>query len=103
MAGGVNADVANQQIEETIVVVVEKERARGVGHEIEAGFVSDVLEMAVAIVLKKNIPFLDSGDIKILAPAIVDVAERGGDADAISLTAAHRKRKAGNLTRRSTP
>src|SRR6202166_330557 len=83
LVSGVNADVANQQVEQTIVVVVEKERAGGMGQKIKAGFVSYVFEVAVAVVLKKNISFVNSGDVKILVPAIVDVAERGGDADAI--------------------
>lgn len=52
------------------------------GHEIKSGFVGYVLEMAVPVVLKENIPFIDGGDIKILVPTIVDITKGRSDADA---------------------
>src|SRR5580704_10728445 len=42
-----------------------------------------VLEMAMAIVLEENVSFVDGGDEEILMPGVVDIAERGRNADAV--------------------
>src|SRR6266404_4518120 len=53
------------------------------GNQVDTGFMRNVLEMAVAVVLEENISFLDGGDEEILAPGVVDVAKRGSYTDAV--------------------
>ena len=41
------------------------------------------IQMAVAVVLEQHVAFADRGDEKILVAVVVDVCERGGDADTV--------------------
>jgi hypothetical protein len=82
-AGGIDADVADEQIDQAIIVVVKKESAGGVRGQVETRFMRNIFEVAVAIVLEKNVTFVDGSDEEILMTGIVDIAECGGNADAI--------------------
>ena len=46
--GGVFAHVANEEIEQSVVVEVEKHNSRRVSHVIHSGLVRDVPELATA-------------------------------------------------------
>src|SRR5580704_5419554 len=80
---GINADIADEQIDQTIVIVVKEESPGGMSNQIKASFMRNVLEMAMAIVLEENITFVHGGYEEILMPGVVDIAERGGNADAV--------------------
>ena len=48
---------------------------------IDAGRLGNVPETAAAVVLEQHVAFADRGDEEILVAVVVDVRERGGDAD----------------------
>src|SRR5215472_18428173 len=52
---GVFADVANQQIEQSIVVIIEKECSRRMSHQSEPCFLGYVRKMPMPVVLEQYI------------------------------------------------
>ena len=81
---GVAADVADQQIDQAVVVVVEEDRAGGVRHrDRRPPSLRDVLEMPVPVVLEQHVAAANRRDEQILVAVVVDVGERGGDADPV--------------------
>ena len=81
LVGGVLADIADQKIDQAVAVEVEEHRAGGMRHQIDARLFADVLEVSVSVVLEQHIAAAYRGDEQILIAVVVDVGERGGDAD----------------------
>src|SRR5580658_4425014 len=79
---GVHADIADEKIEESIVIVIEEERSRGMGHQAEAGFFGNIMEVAVAIVLEEDVAAANRGDKQILAAIVINIGKRRAHADA---------------------
>jgi hypothetical protein len=86
LVGGVDSDIANQQVRQAVVVVVEEKSTGRVGGEVNARFARNILEVLLAVVLEENVAFVNSGNEEILVAGIVYVAESGGNADAIFQT-----------------
>ena len=63
------------------MVVVEEHRRRRVADVVEAGCRGDVLEVALAVVLEQHVAAAHGGDVEIRVAVVVDVGERGRDAD----------------------
>ncbi len=79
--GGVLADVADEEIEKAVIVVVEEESAGGMGDEAEAGFLGDVGEMAVAVVVEQDIAAAHGGDEEVRETVVINVRKSSADAD----------------------
>src|SRR5205823_9543050 len=79
--GGVFAHVANEKIEQSVVVEVEKHNSRRVPHVIHSGLVRDFPELATAQILKERVATADSRDEKIGIAIVVNVGEGGGNTD----------------------
>ena len=59
---GVPANVAHQQIDEAVVVVVEKDCSGRMGAEIEARCLGDVLEVPMPVIFEQRIAAKDGSD-----------------------------------------
>ena len=51
--------------------------------QIKSRFVGNVFEVAMAVVLKKNVALIDGGHVEILAAAVINISEGRANADAI--------------------
>src|SRR5580698_2484848 len=78
---GVFADIADEEIKQSVIVVVEKKRAGGVSGEAKPGFLRNVGEVAMPVILEQGISAANGCDEKILSPVIVDVGESRAHAD----------------------
>ena len=74
-------DVADEQIEQAVAVVVEEHRSRRVRDEIEAGLLRDVPEASVPVVLEQHVAAAHRRDEEILIAVVVHVGERRRHAD----------------------
>src|SRR5262245_31636842 len=81
---GVASDVAQIQIEQAVVVVVEEDRTRRVADMVDASRLRNVREMAFPVVFEEDVSLADSADEQVLIAVVVDVGERGRDADPVS-------------------
>src|SRR5580704_441391 len=81
--GGIDADIADEQIDQTIVIIIKEESSGRMSNQIKTGFMRNVLEMAMTIILEEDISFVDGGDEEILMPGVVDIAERGSNTNAV--------------------
>src|SRR4029453_4383419 len=80
---GVPPDVAQIQIEQAVVVVVEENCARRVADMVDTSRLRDVREMALSVVFEEDVPLADSADEQILIAVVVDVGEGARDADLV--------------------
>ena len=78
---GVAPDVHEKEVEAAVAVVVEEHRAGRMSHVVEARCGGDVSEAAVAVVLEQHIAAAHRRDVEVGVTVVVDVRERGGDAD----------------------
>src|SRR5216117_500514 len=78
---GVFAHVANEKIQQSVVVEVKKHNSRRVSDVIHSCLVRDFPELAAAEILKERVATADSRDEKIRVAIIVNVGERSGDTD----------------------
>src|ERR1700722_6281437 len=78
---GVFADIADEEIEQAVIVVIEKKRAGGVSGEAKPGFLRNVGEVAMPVILEQGISAENDRDEKIRGPIIVDVGESRAHAD----------------------
>src|SRR6185295_16655477 len=83
LVGGVPADIGQEQVEETVAVEVEEDRAGGVADVVQPRLLGDVLEAAVAVVEEQMVALADGGDEEVRVAVAVDVGEGGGDADLV--------------------
>src|SRR4029453_16865570 len=81
---GVPPDVAQIQIEQAVVVVVEENCARRVADMVDTSCLRDVREMALSVVFEEDVPLADRADEQILIAVVVDVGEGGRGADPVS-------------------
>ncbi len=80
---GVAANVAHEEVEQAVVVVVEEDGARGVADVVHARLLRDVLEVPVPVVLEEDVAAADRRDEQVHVAVVVDVREGGRDADPI--------------------
>src|SRR5215469_4908535 len=78
---GVLADIADQEIEQAVVVVVEEEGPRGVSNHAQSSLVGNVFEVAVPIVFQQHVSATNGGDKEILIAVVVDIGEGRGYAN----------------------
>src|SRR4029453_15656724 len=76
---GVASDVAQIQIEQAVVVVVEENCARRVADMGDATRLRDVREMALSVVFEEDVSLADGADEQVLIAVVVDVGEGGRD------------------------
>src|SRR5262249_9293806 len=78
--------VDDEQIEKTVVVVVEEDSGLGVARRLkrQPGLLGHILELAVAQILEEDIAAARAGDEKVLPAVAVVVGPSSGDADAIA-------------------
>jgi len=81
LVGCVSADVAHQEIEQAIVVVIEEKGARGMRGSGDASFAGDVAEVPVAVVFEEQIAAAHGGHEQVGVTVVIDVRKSGGDAD----------------------
>ena len=82
--GRVTADVANQKVEQPVVVVIDEDASRGVGRQLDSGALRDVAKHAVAIILQQNITAPHGGDKKVGIAVIVNIREGRGNRDPVA-------------------
>ena len=75
--GGVLADIADQKIEQAVVVVVEKKAPEEWATRSRPGFLGDIFEMSVAVVLEQCVAAANGCDEQILVAVVVDIGEGG--------------------------
>src|SRR5262249_8628013 len=80
VVAGILADVGNQKIQKTVVVVVEEHGTRGMCHQSHSRLLSDVAKLPASVVLEQVIAAANSGDEKILIAIVVDIREGGSHA-----------------------
>ena len=74
-------DVAKEQVQQAIAVVVKEDCRRRVPRVVESGLFRNVPESTRAEVVEEVVAVPDGGYEKILPAIIVNVGERSGDAD----------------------
>src|SRR5947199_9616653 len=79
------ADVGDEQVEESITVVVEENcPGRMTSVAGNSGLFRNVREIAVAVIQKEDIALSHAADKQIGVAVVVDVGERGAHARAVS-------------------
>src|SRR3982751_2316787 len=83
LVGGIHADVGHEQIEFSVVVVIEENGARGMSGVSHPGRLGDVAEATAANVLKEMIAVAHCRYEQIGIAVVVDVSERAADRDRV--------------------
>ena len=81
LVGRVAADVGDEEIQQSIAVVVEEDRGRGMADIFEAGLFRDVGEVTASIVDEQVVATANRRDEQIGVAIVIDVGEGGGHAD----------------------
>ena len=83
LVGGVDADVADEEVEQAVAVVVEEDRTGGVPDVPHARRRGDVAEPAAAHVLEQAVAVAHRRDEQIGIPVVVDVGKGAPDGDRV--------------------
>src|SRR5690242_19919402 len=69
---GVFADIGNKQVEQSVAVVVEKRRSRGMSPgPLHSSRFGNVREMPMTIIVEENVPFPDAGHKQVGIAVVV--------------------------------
>ena len=79
----VHTHIGQEQIEQTVAVIVEKHRAGGVAYISDAGLRRDVAKRAVAEVFEEPIPVAHRRDEEVGIAVVVDVGEGASHRDRV--------------------
>ena len=83
LVAGVPADVADEEVEQAVVVVVEEDGAGGMAGVVHAGFPGDVPKVSAPVVFEEEVAAADGRDEEVLVAVVVGVREGGRDAHAV--------------------
>lgn len=82
MIAAVSAHIADKQVNQPVVIEIEKHWSGGIGNKIYPGALADVCEMAVSIVFEQNISASDCRDEEVFCSVVIDVGKRRAYTDA---------------------
>src|SRR5262249_35055378 len=80
---GVATNIADVQIQQAVVVVVEEDSTRGMTDVVNSGRLGNVPEMTSPIIFEQDIAAANCCNEEVLVSVVVDVGKRGCDADTI--------------------
>ena len=83
---GIHTHIANQQIDQAVVVVVKEDSPGGVSDQAKTRFLGNIFKVALTIVLEENISLIDGRHVKIFVTRVVDIRKRCSNANAIFQT-----------------
>ena len=97
---GVTAHIANQEVEQTVAVIVEEDGAGRMRGQVHACLPGDIPESSVSVVLEQHIAASNRGDEQVRITVVIDISEGRADADPARNS---RTRLAGHVSELAAP
>src|SRR6266478_134991 len=80
---GVLADIANKEIQQTVIIEIEEDRSSRVTYIVQTGLMGDVAKFAAPKIFKQDVSASNCSDKQVRVAIVIDVGKRSSDTDLV--------------------